>query len=75
MITTQSSRSIYVVGKKNGDKELTRIIADKSRNAALLKLKYTAAHRITRKRITPTDTFQFLLMGWTVHLIAMTSEF
>lgn len=71
----QSSRSIYVVGKKNGNRELIRMIIDKSRNVALLKLKYTAAHKISRKKITPTDTFQFLLMGWTVHSIAMASKF
>jgi hypothetical protein len=51
------------VGKKKGDKELTRIIIDRSRNVALLKLKYMAAHKTARKRITPADTFQFLLMG------------
>jgi len=66
---------MYVVGKKNDDKELIRIIADRSRNARLLRLKYMAAHKITRKRTTLADTFQFLLIGWTVHSIPMASEF
>lgn len=70
----QSSRNIYVVGKKNGAKEQTRIATDTSKNATLLKLRYMAAHRIARKKTTPADTFQFLLTGWTIHSIATALE-
>jgi hypothetical protein len=54
---------MYLVGKKNGDREQMRITADRSKNVRLSKLKYMATHRITRKKIKTAEIFQFLLMG------------
>jgi hypothetical protein len=58
-----SSLSVYVVGKKKGDKEPTRKIIDRKRKVRLLKLKYMAVHKAIRKAINPADIFQLAISG------------